>query len=251
MNRDHSVVFETASKYCILGSFVDSDGRKESDMLSRSTEWLSLWEAEYTKGSQASEWPWVCVLDHLPASKAGSMGERAVVLLTLAVTGKKESWLQTEPLWRPNPSRGFLGEGCPWGWAPAWPSVARPWEHGWGLECCGKCPDCRVKSRATSWLHNRFQPSLFSLWNRGIGMLLKQYHVSESLGNSLRRRVWFSGSGMGPRTAFLTSSQETALLQDNTLSSKELAYSVLVNSTSGSSWLTHQGLLIWFQKAGD
>ena len=26
MNRDHSVVFETASKYCILGSFVDNDG---------------------------------------------------------------------------------------------------------------------------------------------------------------------------------------------------------------------------------
>ena len=26
MNRDHSVVFETASKYCISGSFVDHDG---------------------------------------------------------------------------------------------------------------------------------------------------------------------------------------------------------------------------------
>ena len=26
MNRDHSVVFETASKYCILDSFVDYDG---------------------------------------------------------------------------------------------------------------------------------------------------------------------------------------------------------------------------------
>ena len=26
MNRDHSVVFETASKYCILVSFVDYDG---------------------------------------------------------------------------------------------------------------------------------------------------------------------------------------------------------------------------------
>ena len=26
MNRDHSVVFEIASKYCILDSFVDSDG---------------------------------------------------------------------------------------------------------------------------------------------------------------------------------------------------------------------------------
>ena len=25
-NRDHSVVFETASKYCILNSFVDYDG---------------------------------------------------------------------------------------------------------------------------------------------------------------------------------------------------------------------------------
>ena len=26
MNRDHSVVFEIASKYCISGSFVDHDG---------------------------------------------------------------------------------------------------------------------------------------------------------------------------------------------------------------------------------
>ena len=26
MNRDHSVVFEIASKYCILDSFVDCDG---------------------------------------------------------------------------------------------------------------------------------------------------------------------------------------------------------------------------------
>ena len=26
MNRDHSVVFDTASKYCILASFVDYDG---------------------------------------------------------------------------------------------------------------------------------------------------------------------------------------------------------------------------------
>ena len=26
MNRDHSVVFEIASKYCILDSFVDHDG---------------------------------------------------------------------------------------------------------------------------------------------------------------------------------------------------------------------------------
>ena len=26
MNRDHSVIFETASKYCILDSFVDYDG---------------------------------------------------------------------------------------------------------------------------------------------------------------------------------------------------------------------------------
>ena len=26
MNRDHSVVFEIASKYCISDSFVDSDG---------------------------------------------------------------------------------------------------------------------------------------------------------------------------------------------------------------------------------
>ena len=25
-NRDHSVIFEIASKYCILGSFVDHDG---------------------------------------------------------------------------------------------------------------------------------------------------------------------------------------------------------------------------------
>ena len=26
MNRDHSVIFEIASKYCILDSFVDYDG---------------------------------------------------------------------------------------------------------------------------------------------------------------------------------------------------------------------------------
>ena len=26
MNRDHSVIFEIASKYCILDSFVDNDG---------------------------------------------------------------------------------------------------------------------------------------------------------------------------------------------------------------------------------
>ena len=26
MNRDHSVIFEIASKYCILDSFVDHDG---------------------------------------------------------------------------------------------------------------------------------------------------------------------------------------------------------------------------------
>ena len=26
MNRDHSIIFEIASKYCILGSFVDHDG---------------------------------------------------------------------------------------------------------------------------------------------------------------------------------------------------------------------------------
>ena len=26
MNRDHSVIFETAPKYCILDSFVDYDG---------------------------------------------------------------------------------------------------------------------------------------------------------------------------------------------------------------------------------
>ena len=26
MNRNHSVIFEIASKYCILDSFVDSDG---------------------------------------------------------------------------------------------------------------------------------------------------------------------------------------------------------------------------------
>ena len=29
-NRDHSVVFETASKYCILGCFVDCDGYSTS-----------------------------------------------------------------------------------------------------------------------------------------------------------------------------------------------------------------------------
>ena len=30
MNKDHSVVFETASKYCILDSFVDRDGYSNS-----------------------------------------------------------------------------------------------------------------------------------------------------------------------------------------------------------------------------
>ena len=29
-NRDHSVIFEIASKYCILGSFVDHDGHSIS-----------------------------------------------------------------------------------------------------------------------------------------------------------------------------------------------------------------------------
>ena len=31
-NRDHSVVFESASKYCILDSFVDYDGYSISSM---------------------------------------------------------------------------------------------------------------------------------------------------------------------------------------------------------------------------
>ena len=31
-NRDHSVVFETESKYCISGSFVDYDGYSISSM---------------------------------------------------------------------------------------------------------------------------------------------------------------------------------------------------------------------------
>ena len=30
MNRDHSVIFEIASKYCILNSFVDHDGYSTS-----------------------------------------------------------------------------------------------------------------------------------------------------------------------------------------------------------------------------
>ena len=30
MNRDHSVIFEIASKYCILDSFVDHDGHSIS-----------------------------------------------------------------------------------------------------------------------------------------------------------------------------------------------------------------------------
>ena len=30
MNRDHSVIFETASKYCISDSFVDYDGYSNS-----------------------------------------------------------------------------------------------------------------------------------------------------------------------------------------------------------------------------
>ena len=32
MNRDHSVVFDIASKYCILDSFVDYDGCIKSNM---------------------------------------------------------------------------------------------------------------------------------------------------------------------------------------------------------------------------
>ena len=32
MNRDHSVIFEIASKYCILDSFVDCDGYSISSM---------------------------------------------------------------------------------------------------------------------------------------------------------------------------------------------------------------------------
>ena len=32
MNRDHSVVFETASKYCISDSFVDHDGYSISSL---------------------------------------------------------------------------------------------------------------------------------------------------------------------------------------------------------------------------
>ena len=31
-NRDHSVIFEIASKYCILDYFVDYDGCKKSNM---------------------------------------------------------------------------------------------------------------------------------------------------------------------------------------------------------------------------
>ena len=32
MNRDHSVIFEIVSKYCILDSFVDYDGCIKSNM---------------------------------------------------------------------------------------------------------------------------------------------------------------------------------------------------------------------------
>ena len=32
MNRDHSVIFEIASKYCILDSFVDHDGSSISSV---------------------------------------------------------------------------------------------------------------------------------------------------------------------------------------------------------------------------
>ena len=32
MNRDHSVIFETISKYCILNSFVDYEGYSISSM---------------------------------------------------------------------------------------------------------------------------------------------------------------------------------------------------------------------------
>ena len=43
MNRDHSVVFETASKYCISDSFVDHDGYSISSkgVLPAVVEWSS------------------------------------------------------------------------------------------------------------------------------------------------------------------------------------------------------------------
>ena len=43
MNRDYSVVFETASKYCILDSFVDYDGNSVSSkgFLPIVVEWVS------------------------------------------------------------------------------------------------------------------------------------------------------------------------------------------------------------------
>ena len=40
-NRDHSVIFEIASKYCILDSFVDHDGRDIT--LSTKVRLVRLW----------------------------------------------------------------------------------------------------------------------------------------------------------------------------------------------------------------
>ena len=44
MNRDHSVIFEIASKYCILDSFVDYDGYAIS---SKTTSYYFILSAEF------------------------------------------------------------------------------------------------------------------------------------------------------------------------------------------------------------
>ena len=40
MNRDHSVIFDIASKYCISDSFVDHDGGKEIPLIQGKEQWL-------------------------------------------------------------------------------------------------------------------------------------------------------------------------------------------------------------------
>ena len=54
MNRDHSVIFEIASKYCILESFVDLDGYFiSSNLCNLYITYLSLFNlyAEYIMGN--------------------------------------------------------------------------------------------------------------------------------------------------------------------------------------------------------
>ena len=57
MNRDHSVVFEIASKYCILDSFVDDVHAKSSVQLWGFPQWSREFELSISHVSGAVEWP--------------------------------------------------------------------------------------------------------------------------------------------------------------------------------------------------